>query len=127
MDVTLVIIKPDGVRRNLIGRLIDHYEQQELKVTGLKMLHLDSMLAERHYGEHKGKSFYNDLIAYITSGPSVAVLLEGYDAIGRVRKINEDLRRSYAVNMTQNTVHGSDSPESAKREIALFFSERAES
>ncbi len=125
MEGTLVIIKPDGVRRNLIGRLIGHYEQNGLTVVGLKMLQLDNSLAEQHYGEHKGKSFYQELIAYITSGPSVAVLLEGRDAIVQVRRINEELRKSYAVNTTQNTVHGSDSLQSAEREIAVFFPEKA--
>lgn len=121
VERTLVIIKPDGVRRNIIGKLIDSYEQENLKLVDIEMFTISRELAELHYAEHKGKDFYGELIGYITSGPSVIMELEGENAIAAVRKLNEVLRSKYKVNTTQNTVHGSDSPESAAREIDIFF------
>lgn len=121
VEKTLVIIKPDGVRRNIIGKLIDSYERENLKLVDIEMFTIGRELAELHYAEHKGKDFYGELIGYITSGPSVIMELEGENAIAAVRKLNEVLRSKYKVNTTQNTVHGSDSPESAAREIDIFF------
>lgn len=118
---TLVIIKPDGVKRNLIGQIIKFYEGQNLTVSNIKMLVISFELAELHYSEHIGKEFYDRLLNYITAGPSVALVIKGKDCINRVRNINNDLRNKFGINNTQNTVHGSDSKESAEREITLFF------
>lgn len=120
-EKTLAFIKPDGVKRDLIGRIIDTYEQQGLSVINLKMMFINRKLGERHYQEHKHKDFFEELIEYIISGPSVIIELEGNDAVQKVRRINEAIRDKYGVNKTQNTVHGSDSAESADREIQLFF------
>ncbi|MGE5629531.1 MAG: nucleoside-diphosphate kinase [Caulobacteraceae bacterium] len=120
-ESSLVIIKPDGVERNLIGRIVDMYERKGMKVSNIKMLNIDRELAENHYSEHKGKHFYNELIDYIISGPSVALILTGEAAVKTIREINEEIRAAYGVSTTRNTVHGSDSAESAEREISLFF------
>ncbi|MFZ5354772.1 MAG: nucleoside-diphosphate kinase [Bacillota bacterium] len=122
---TLVIIKPDGVRRNLIGKITDYYESAGLRVLDIEMLQIDEKTANIHYREHKGKDFFEELIDYITSGPSVIIELAGEDAISAVRRINDEIRKNYRINTTQNTVHGSDSPESAEREIILFFGRQA--
>lgn len=120
-EKTLVIIKPDGVMRNLIGKIIDSYEVENLKIIDMKMLKISRQLAEQHYKEHFGKEFYNGLIDYITSSPSVVIELEGENAIKNVRALNVKLREKYGVDARQNTVHGSDSKESAEYEIKLYF------
>ena len=120
-EKTIAMIKPDGVQRNLIGKVLDIYEQTGLQITNLKMTRLSRELAELHYTEHKGKDFFEELIQYITSGPVVIIELEGVNAVKRIRDINEEVRREYAVSRTQNTVHGSDSVEHAQREIDNFF------
>lgn len=124
MEKTLSIIKPDGVERNLIGKIIGKYEEAGLRVIDLSMISISLEIAERHYFEHRGKGFYDGLIEYITSGPSVLVELEADEAVKKLRAVNDEIRVLWGVSTTKNTVHGSDSPESAKREIQLFFGNR---
>ncbi|MBF7082705.1 nucleoside-diphosphate kinase [Desulfallas sp. Bu1-1] len=131
MERTYVMIKPDGVQRNLVGEIIARFEQKGLKIVALKMLQISRELAERHYGEHKGKPFFEPLVAYITSGPVVAMVLEGKDAVRTVRDMMGatnplkaapgTIRGTYGMDIGRNVVHGSDSVESANREIGLFF------
>lgn len=130
---TFVAIKPDGVKRNLIGRIITEFEEKGYKIIGLKLLTPTLEMAEKHYEEHKGKPFYPRLIKYIMSGPIVAMVLEGDNVIAESRKMMgatkpEDaeagtIRFKYAVNKEFNIIHGSDSLESAQREIAIYFKE----
>ena len=131
MERTFVAIKPDGVQRQLIGRIIERFENRAYKIIGLKMICLTREIAEKHYAEHIGKPFYPGLIEYITSGPIVAMVVEGKDAVAGVRHIigatrpNEaqagSIRADFAQTMENNVVHGSDSVESAKREIDIYF------
>ena len=133
MKKSLVLIKPDAVKKNVIGKIISKYEDSGLKVIALKMQTISEGFASIHYGEHKGKSFYDELIRFITSAPLCALILEGDNVIERVREINGStdpkvakegsIRSLYATNKTQNAVHASDSEESAKREIKLWFGE----
>ena len=133
MEKTYVMIKPDAVQRSLIACIIERIEKKGLKIKGLKMLQLSNELAEKHYEEHKGKPFFNGLIGFITSGPVVAMVVEGKDAVLTVRKMmgatnpldaeNGSLRGDYGIDMGRNIVHGSDSVENAHREIALYFKE----
>lgn len=128
---TFVAIKPDGVKRGLIGRIIRKIEDKGFKIVALKMLQVSDELAAKHYEEHVGKPFYNGLIKFITSGPVVAMVLQGENAISSVRKFmgktNPDeaevgsIRGDFAQVMRFNTIHGSDSKESAEREINLYF------
>ncbi len=128
---TFVAIKPDGVKRGLIGRIIRKIEDKGFKIVALKMLQVSDELAAKHYEEHAGKPFYNALIKFITSGPIVAMVLQGENAIASVRKFmgktdpNEaevgSIRGDFAQVMRFNTIHGSDSKESAEREINLYF------
>ena len=128
---TLVLVKPDGVQRQLAGRILARYEERGLKLVGLKLVHVDRELAERHYAVHKGKPFFEGLVAFITSGPLVAIALEGPNAISLVRTMNGatkpadavpgTIRGDLAVEMGQNLVHASDSPESAETELAIWF------
>lgn len=130
---TLVMIKPDGVERNLIGKVIGIFEENGLKVVALKKTKLSKDQAKAFYIVHKERSFYEDLTHYMSSGPIVAMVLEGENAIKRVREImgatdpkeakEGTIRKLFALDKEKNTVHGSDSPESAQREIAFFFSE----
>jgi len=130
-EQTLVLLKPDAVKRNLIGKILTEYERNGLEIAEMKMMIATTDIAEQHYREHKEKSFYNDLINYITSGPLVALIIEGVDSINRVRNINgatdpEDsgdntIRALYGLSLSKNTVHASDSPESAKKEINIWF------
>ena len=131
MEKTLVIIKPDAVKRGLIGKIIDMYEQKELKITKMKMLTATEGLLSQHYQEHVGKSFYENLIQFMQSGPRVVMCVEGDAAVELVRKINGatdymkadggSIRGHYAHGTTENCVHGSDSVESAQRELAIWF------
>lgn len=133
MERSLVLIKPDGVEKRLIGKIIKMYEEDGLTISELKMLKVPKELGMKHYEEHKGKEFFNKLINYITRGPVCAMILEGDNAINRVRKINGatnpevaekgTIRYLYADNMTENCVHASDSNESAIRECNLWFNE----
>ncbi len=131
MERTLIIIKPDGVQRGLIGHVITRLEQRGLKFIGLKLIQITPELAERHYGVHKGKPFYTGLVKYITSGPVVVGVVEGPKAISVVRTtmgatnaaeaIPGTIRGDYALEIRFNIVHGSDGPETAAHEINLFF------
>lgn len=134
MERTFVMIKPDGIRRGLVGNIITRYEQKGLKITALKLMEVSETLARKHYAEHVSKPFFPELIAYITSGPVIAMVLEGPNAIKLARIVNgatkvEDalpgtIRGDYATSTTENLVHASDSSDSAKREIALWFPEK---
>ena len=128
---TLVLVKPDGVQRQLAGRIIARFEERGLKIVGLKLVKVDRDLAERHYAIHKGKPFFDGLVAFITSSPLVAMALEGPNAIGMVRtmvgatKPTEaapgTIRGDLAIEMGQNLIHASDGPETAATELALWF------
>lgn len=131
MEKTLVLIKPDAVERNLVGRILTYYEDKGLKILALRMEKVNKSFAEEHYKEHKGKSFFKELIDYITRSPLCALVLEGQDAVEKVREINgstkpEDqkegtIRKAYALSITENSVHSSDSVENANKEIKLWF------
>ena len=133
MERTLVLIKPDGVQRGLVGPILTRFEQRGLKIVGMKLMHVPTELAEKHYAEHVGKGFYNGLISYITSSAIVAMVLEGSNAIVAVRKTvgatksfeaeAGSIRGDYALEVGRNLVHASDAPETAQREVALWFSE----
>ena len=128
---TLVLVKPDGVQRLLVGRILARYEERGLRIVGLKLLKADRDLAERHYAVHKGKPFFEGLVDFITSGALVAAALEGPGAIAMVRTMNGatkpleaapgTIRGDLAVEMSQNLVHASDSPESAATELSIWF------
>ncbi len=130
-EQTLVIIKPDAVQRGLIGEITHRFERRGLKIAAMRLETVSRETAERHYGEHKGKPFYEGLVEYITSSPSVLMVLEGPDAIAITRttmgatKPAEatpgTIRADFGVMIGRNLVHGSDSPESAEREIGIFF------
>ena len=133
IERTFCMVKPDGVQRGLIGETLSRFERRGIKICALKMIKIPKELAERHYAEHKGKSFYPSLIEYITSGPVVCMVLEGDNAVSVIRtmmgKTNPQdadsgtIRGDLAIQTGRNIVHGSDSPESAKREIELFFND----
>ena len=128
---TFFMIKPDGVQRNLIGQIISRVEVKGFNITKIKMMTISKELAEEHYVEHKDKPFFNDLVSFITSGPVVAMQVEGEDAVLQIRNImgatnpNEStpgsIRGDLATELDKNVVHGSDSDESAEREFSLFF------
>ncbi|HAF61585.1 MAG TPA: nucleoside-diphosphate kinase [Anaerolineaceae bacterium] len=130
-EKTLVLIKPDGVQRKLIGEIIDRFQNRGLQLVAAKMLLVSRELAETHYKEHKGKSFYNGLVEYITSAPTMAMVWAGEHAIEAVRqtvgKTNPleaapgTIRHDYALLTSRNLIHASDSHETAEREIALWF------
>ncbi|MGB8022026.1 MAG: nucleoside-diphosphate kinase [Candidatus Nanopelagicales bacterium] len=132
---TLVLIKPDGVARNLIGEVLSRIERKGLKIVALDLRTMDRATAEAHYGEHVGKPFFPSLVDFITSGPLLAAVVEGPDAIvawrammGATNPVNAapgTIRGDLATVTQQNVTHGSDSPESAAREIALFFPDLA--
>ncbi len=133
-DRTFLMVKPDGVQRGLVGNVISRMENKGLKLVAMKMIHISPDLASHHYEEHKGKPFYDGLIEFITSAPVVAMIWEGDDVIEMVREAvgATDPRKSapgtirgdLAVFTGKNIVHASDSPESAKREIGLFFKDK---
>jgi len=136
MDIkerTLVIIKPDGIQKKLIGEIISRIERKGLKITNLKMMRISKELAEKHYEEHKKKPFYRDLINFITSASVVVMIVEGEDVISTFRLMMGPtdskkaapgtIRGDYGLNIERNIIHGSDSIKSAKREISLFFQE----
>jgi nucleoside-diphosphate kinase len=128
---TLILVKPDGVQRQLVGRIIARYEDRGLKLVGLKLVHIDRDLAERHYDAHRGKPFFAGLVDFIVSGPLVALAVDGPNAISVVRAINGatrpheaapgTIRGDFALETAQNIVHASDSPEAAAAELALWF------
>ena len=130
---TFVAIKPDGVKRGLIGKILERFENKGFKIVAMKLLQVTPEIAAKHYEEHYGKPFYNRLVHYITSGPIVAMVIEGYEAVESVRHmvgatspLKADMgtiRADFAQVKEYNIVHGSDSVESAEREIAIYFNE----
>ena len=128
------MIKPDGVQRNLVGEIISRFEKKGLKIVGLKMLQMDRAIAEKHYAEHIGKPFFEALVSYITSGPVVAMVLEGKDVVATARAMNGatnpvnagpgTIRGDFAIEVGRNIIHGSDSVDSASREISIYFTEK---
>jgi nucleoside-diphosphate kinase len=128
---TLLLVKPDGVQRQLVGRVLMRFEERGLKLVGLKLVRVDRALAERHYAVHRDKPFFRGLVEFITSGPLVAAALEGPNAIAIVRAMNGatrpeeaepgSIRGDFAVETAQNLVHASDSEETAAFELALWF------
>ena len=134
-EKTLILVKPDGVRRGLVGEVISRIEKKGYSVTALRMLQADRSILEKHYAEHNGKPFYEPLLEFMGSGPIVAMIAEGNRVIEGFRSlagatdptvaapgtIRGDLARDQGTKVVQNIVHGSDSPESAAREIAIFF------
>ena len=131
MERTLILVKPDGVQRGLVGEIISRFERRGLKLVGMKFIQMSRELAERHYGVHKERPFYNDLVAYITSGPVVAMVWEGKEAIAAARSTMGatkpveaapgTIRGDFGMEIGRNLVHGSDSPENAVNEVNLFF------
>jgi nucleoside-diphosphate kinase len=128
---TFVMVKPDGVRRRLVGEVIGRIEAKGYDIREMKLMTVDESLAKKHYAEHVDKPFFDELVSFVTSGPSVAMVVEGSDAVVGLRQIMGatnpldatpgSIRGDFATEITQNIVHGSDSPESAEREINLFF------
>ena len=133
MERTLVLMKPDAMQRGLAGEALSRLERRGLRIAALRLFQMDEAMARRHYGEHEGKPFYEGLISYITACPIIAAVLEGSDAVEVVRRTigatnpaeaePGTIRGDLALETGRNLIHGSDSPESAKREIALFFRE----
>ncbi len=133
MEETLVLIKPDGVKRHICGEILTRYERKGLQIKAMKLLQAPNELAEEHYAEHKDKPFFGELVDFITSGPVLAFVLAGKNAVTSVRNINGatnpidatpgSIRGDYALTMDSNVVHASDSVESAVREIQLWFPE----
>ena len=131
MQRTLVLVKPDGVRRGLAGEVISRLEQKGLTLVRMELRTLDRATAEEHYGEHKERPFFGELVDFITGGPLVALVVEGPNAVAGTRRLMGvtnpveatpgSLRGDYALEIGQNLVHGSDSPQSAQREIGIFF------
>jgi len=131
MERTLVLIKPDAMQRRLAGTIISRLEKRGLKIVAMKLLQMDKALAQRHYSVHKDKAFFNDLVEFIISSPIIAIVFEGEKAIDAVRQTMGttdpvkaspgSIRGDFGLDIQQNLVHGSDSAESAKKEISLFF------
>src|SRR6201996_1264233 len=131
MQRTLILIKPDAFKRSLSGEIIARFERKGLRLVAMSLMTMSRDLAQRHYAEHEGKAFYEELVTFITSGPLVAMVLEGESAVGAARQVigatnpleatTGSIRGDYAIAVGQNMVHGSDSPESAAREVGLFF------
>ncbi|MEJ2357213.1 MAG: nucleoside-diphosphate kinase [Deinococcales bacterium] len=135
MERTFAMVKPDGVRRGLVGDVVKRLESKGFRIVGMKLMQISRELAERHYGEHEGKPFYEGLVSFITSGPVVAMVVEGENAIAEWRKMMGTtnpadaapgtVRGDLAQTIDENIVHGSDAPATAEREIQIFF-ERSE-
>ena len=133
MERTLILVKPDAFARNLTGEIIARFERKGLRLVSLKQMTMTSELAESHYAEHAEKPFFGELVSFITSGPQVAMVLEGDRAVEAARQVigatdplkaaPGSIRGDFAIEVGQNMVHGSDSPESSAREVALFFPE----
>jgi len=133
MQRTLILVKPDAFARNLTGEIIARFERKGLRIAALKHMVVTEDLARQHYAEHEGKPFFGELVAFITSGPIVAMVLEGQDAIRAARQVigatnpleaaPGSIRGDFALEVGKNMVHGSDSPESGTREAGLFFGE----
>ncbi|HET6872828.1 MAG TPA: nucleoside-diphosphate kinase [Sporolactobacillaceae bacterium] len=133
MERTFLMVKPDGVQRNLVGEIVNRFEKKGFKLVGGKLMQIPTELAEQHYGEHKERPFFGELVSFITSSPVFAMVWEGENVIATARQMMGatnpkdaapgTIRGDYAVQVSQNIIHGSDSPESAQREIGLFFNE----
>ncbi len=131
MDQSLILVKPDAFVRGLTGEIVSRFERKGLRLAAMRLLTVDQELAERHYAEHEGKPFFKELVEFITSGQIVAMVLEGEDAVIAARQVigatnpleaaPGSIRGDFATQVGQNLVHGSDSRESAEREVALFF------
>jgi nucleoside-diphosphate kinase len=131
MERSLVLVKPDAMERGLAGAIVGRIQGAGLKLTALRMLHMDKALAERHYAVHKEKPFFKDLVEYITSTPIVAAVFEGEGAVERIRKLMGatdpakaapgTIRKDYGLDVQRNSTHASDSPENAEKEITIFF------
>jgi nucleoside-diphosphate kinase len=133
MERSLVLIKPDAIQRGLAGEIISRLENKGLKIVAMKMLHMDTDLAQRHYAIHKGKAFFDDLVSFITSSPIIAIVFQGKNAVAVVRGLMGEtdpanarpgtIRGDFGIDIGRNLIHGSDSVENASKEIGLFFSE----
>ena len=133
IEKTLVLVKPDGVKKHICGEVISRFERKGLEVEAIKMIQVPVELAKKHYAEHEGKGFFKDLIAFITSGPVLAMVIKGENAVAAVRQINGatdplkavpgSIRGDFATSIDENVVHASDAPETAEREIGLWFPE----
>ncbi len=131
MEQTYLMVKPDGVQRGLCGEILSRFEKKGLKIVAMKMMVISKETAENHYGEHKGKPFYEGLISYITSGPVVKMVVSGENAVATMRKLMGatncadaapgTIRGDFGLTVDENVIHGSDSVESAEREIKVFF------
>ena len=131
MERTLILVKPDAMQRGLAGEIIGRLERRGLRIVGLRLLQVDEAMAKRHYAEHEGKPFFAGLVEYITSSPIVAAVLEGSNAVAAARQTMGvtrpteaapgTIRGDFGLEVGRNLVHGSDSPESAEREIGIFF------
>ncbi|WP_226567924.1 nucleoside-diphosphate kinase [Bacillus stratosphericus] len=131
MDKTFLMVKPDGVERQLIGEIVSRFEKKGLKLVGAKLMSIPKEVAETHYGEHKEKPFFGELVSFITSGPVFAMVWQGEQVVDVTRQIigktnpkealPGTIRGDYGLTVGKNIIHGSDSPESAEREINLFF------
>jgi nucleoside-diphosphate kinase len=131
LERTLILVKPDAFARGLTGEILARFERKGLRIVAMQHMTMDRALAEQHYAEHQGKGFYEELVSFITSGPLVALVLEGESAVVAARQIigatnpleanTGSIRGDYALEVGQNMVHGSDAPESAQREVGLFF------
>lgn len=131
MERTLILVKPDAFHRGLTGEIIARFERKGLRLVALQLMTLDRQLAARHYAEHQGKPFYDELVSFITSGPLVAMVLQGDHAVAAARQVigatdplqatPGSIRGEFALEVGQNMVHGSDSDASAEREVGLFF------
>ena len=133
VEKTLVLVKPDGVRKHICGEIISRFERKGLALHAVKMVNVSVELAKKHYGEHEGKPFFQSLIDFITSGPVLAMVIEGNNAVAAVRQINGatdplkaapgSIRSDFGTCIDENIVHASDAPETAAREIGLWFPE----
>ena len=131
MEKTFLMVKPDGVQRNLIGEIISRFERKGFQLVGAKLMQISREMAEQHYGEHKGKPFFEELVSFITSGPVFAMVWQGENVIATARQMMGatkpqeaqpgTIRGDFGLTVGKNVIHGSDSKESAEREIALFF------
>ena len=133
LERTFAMVKPDGVKRGLVGEVVRRIEQKGFKLVGMKLMQIPRETAERHYGEHEGKPFFEGLVSFITSGPVVAMVVEGENAIAEWRKMMGatnpkdaapgTIRGDFATTIDENVAHGSDAPATAEREIGIFFEE----
>jgi nucleoside-diphosphate kinase len=133
MDRTLILIKPDAFARGLTGEILRRFERKGLSIVAMKLMTVEQALAEQHYAEHRERPFFGELVEFITGGPLVALVLEGYEAVTAARQLigatnpleaaPGSIRGAFGLEVQTNLVHGSDSPESAAREIGLFFPE----